>query len=298
MSRRPPVGLRAGSTPTRPPPGRSHSRGRRSRTPTLPPAEGGERGRQPAGPASNHAGLSRTIPDRNGPKRAENTPKVAPRFAARRCKPLKTQGFLKPLRTRAHRPDRSRAAISCPCRAPSAASANDAGSRAARKADHGPRDNFRPLAGRGRPRAWRGWGFRAGGAARARAPGSPRKRFRGITSPRRLLSDIAVAGQGARGRRLLSSPLQGGGEKTQGGGEKVAAVRPLSGDSDVGEVSGALALRLLPPSGGRPGGGFRADMPALPGRRHASGQPPRASMARSMRRMRRGVSARAAQRLR
>ena len=104
---------------------------------------------------------------------------------------------------------------------------------------------------------------------------------------------------GVRATAVFSPPpFQGGGEKTQGGGEKVAAVRPLSGDSDVGEVSGALALRLLPPSGGRSGGGFRADMPALPGRRHGSGQPPRASMARSMRRMRRGVSARAAQRLR
>ena len=103
----------------------------------------------------------RTITDYPGQRRAENTPRITPPSAATRRKSLKTRGLPKPLRTRAHRPD---------------------GPRAARKADHGPRDNFRPAAGRGRPKAWRGWGFRAGGAARTRAPGSPRKRFRGITS--------------------------------------------------------------------------------------------------------------------
>ena len=72
---------------------------------------------------------------------------------------------------------------------------DDADPRTARIPDHGPRDNFRSTAGRSRPRAWRGWGFRAGGAARSRARGSPRKRFRGITSPRRRSVRAAAAGR-------------------------------------------------------------------------------------------------------
>ena len=43
----------------------------------------------------------------------------------------------------------------------------------------------------------------------------------------------------------------------QGGGEKTEAARPRPGDSDVGEVPDALTLWLLPPSGGRSGGGSR-----------------------------------------
>ena len=121
----------------------------------------------------DYPGLGRTIPDYPGQERAENTPTNRAPIRGETLQAVENTGLAETPRTRAHRPDRSRAAISRSCRAPSAASANDAGSRAARKPDHGPRDNFRPAAGRGRPRAWRGWGFRAGGAARARAPGVP-----------------------------------------------------------------------------------------------------------------------------
>ena len=68
------------------------------------------------------------------------------------------------------------------------------------------------------------------GAARR---GSPRKRFRGITSPRRLLSDIAVAGQGRRASP--SSPLPPSGGRSGGGSAPgCAGVPPASREARTG----------------------------------------------------------------
>ena len=170
----------------------------------------------------DYPGLGRTIPDYPGQERAETGRKHPENPASIRGQTLQAVENTRLTETpaaRAHRPDRSRAAISRSCRAPSAASANDAGSRAARKADHGPRDNFRPLAEHGRPRAWRGWGFRAGGAARARAPGSPREKI----SRDNFAAPASRSGHrrrraGARAAAVFSPPpWKGGGEKTQEG---------------------------------------------------------------------------------
>ena len=179
----------------------------------------------------DYPGLSRTGTGRNGLK----TPRqIAPRSAATRGKPLKTRGLPKPLRMRAPLPDGPRAAISCPCRAPFPASANDAAPRAACKPDHGPRDNFRPAAGRGSARAWRGWGFRAGGAARTCAPGVPpekisRDNFAAAAARRHRCRRAGEAG----GRRLFPSPPSGG---RSGGGSApgCAGVPPASREARTG----------------------------------------------------------------
>ena len=71
----------------------------------------------PAAPVFR-AGPLRTIPDYPGQRRAEITPKIPPRSAARRRKSLKTRSLLKPLRMRAHRSDGPHAAIARPCRTP------------------------------------------------------------------------------------------------------------------------------------------------------------------------------------
>ena len=222
MSRRP----RSGCGPGQPPPDLPQGdRIREAVDPALRPfprpregsADGSRRVRPPTIP--DYAGLSRTIPDLAGLSRTGTGRKHPENRAPIRGETLQAvenTGLAETPRTRAHRPDRSRAAISRSCRAPSAASANDAGSRAARKPDHGPRDNFRPAAGRGRPRAWRGWGFRAGGAARARAPGVP---------PEKISRDNFVAPAALRHRC-----------------RRAGRARP--------------PFSLLPPSGGRSGGGL------------------------------------------
>ena len=205
------------------------------------------------------AGLSRTMPDFAGQERAEIAPKPAPRSAARRRKPLKTRGLPKPLRTRAPRPAvRARrfpvhdAPLPLPLR-----TMRVRARRVKRTMVRG------TIFGRRRGAVGQGLG-RAGvsapaGPPGAGAPGVPRKRFRGITSPRRRVApdtaDIAIAGQGARPPFSLLPPSRGrsGGRSQtvlgwvgpgrsptgppppgqppsrpppfQGGGEKTAAVR-------------------------------------------------------------------------
>ena len=151
-------------SPSLPCPDSSPGRGRRARTAADRPG----------------AGLSRTMPDYPGLSRTgtgRNHPENRASIRGETAQAFGNTGFAETPADAGAPPDGPRAAISRPCRAPFPASANDAAPRAARKPDHGPRDNFRLPAGHGRPRAWRGWAFRAGGAARARAPGVPREKI-------------------------------------------------------------------------------------------------------------------------